>query len=491
MDTISVEVPQDLAPLVQGWVDHVARFRGAAREGTAGSFAEGERELMTLTAALESAGLGSMLASLDPEAPRVEVGGVVYSRLNQRATCMYGTLRGEVVVNRHLYRQEGVRNGPTVVPLDLRAGIVDGRFTPAAALGFARMAQAMPSREAEATCEALHVLPYSRTEHFRMGVEMGSRWDDLRAKAELALVTEMELHPAAASLSVAVDRVSLPMAEPRTPTPEDEEKGIKKPISVQLRMAYSAVWTLYDHEGTPLQSVRYAHVPTGGVDDMERSLRRDVGAVLDRAPHLRTVTLADGAPEMQHLLDRVVQGREVAAQLVDFWHCVDHLGKAIAATGRYAVDLLHDWKMALLERDDAIDRILSTLRDWAMPYVLDPAEAVPADLWETITYLTNHGRRLRYATVHRAGLPVGSGTVEATGKTIVEVRMRRSGCRWVERERGPQALLGLRALATSEPKRWKAASEHILASYQSEVTLLPARPLRGRPARVGAPAEDR
>lgn len=485
---VSVQVPSHLAPLVQGLIDHVMAYEQAAREGAPRSFADGESELMALAASLESASLGSMLASLDPVAPRIEVDGVVYGRLNQEANCTYSTLRGEIVVNRHLYRQEGIRNGPTIVPLDLRAGIVDDRYTPAAAIAFARLAQAMPSREAEATCESLHVLPYSRTEHFRMGVEVGSRWDDLRAEAEPTLVNEMVLDPAATSISVAVDRVSMPMAEPREPTPEDEAKGVKHPISVQLRMAYSAVWTLYDAEGQPLQAVRYAHVPTGGVDDMERSLRRDLFAVLDRLPHLRTVTLADGAPEMQHLLDRVVDGRDVAAQIVDFWHCCDHLGKAIAASGRYQADLLDDWKVDLLERDEAIDDILHTLRRWAMPHTLDPAGEIPKDLWEAITYVTNNRDRMRYATVHEAGLPVASGTVEATGKTIVEVRMRRSGCRWVERERGPQALLGLRALATSEPKRWKAASAHILASYTRDVAMLPARQPRGRAARVAISA---
>lgn len=484
--TVTVEVPSQLAPFVQRLLEHVNDFTQAARTERPRAFAEGEAELIQLVGELECASLGNLLESLDPEAPRVEVKGVVYGRLRQEARATYSTLRGEVVVLRHLYRQEGVRNGPTVVPVDLRAGIVEGRFTPAAALGFARMAQAMPSREAEATCESLHVLPYSRTEHFRMGVELGSRWDELRAKAEPVLVTEMELHPAAASVSVAVDRVSMPMAEPREPTPEDKEKGVRNPIHVQLRMAYSAVWTLYDTAGRPLQAVRYAHVPTGGAQALETSLRRDLLTLLDRRPDLRIVTLADGAPEMQHLLDRVVDGRQVAAKIVDFWHCVEHLGQAIAATGRYVPDLLQDWKVDLLERDEAIDDILQTLQAWATPDPDGPAGEVAPELREAITYVTNHRDRMRYAGVHRAHLPVASGTVEATGKTIVEQRMRRSGSRWVERERGPQALLGLRALATSEPKRWKAATTQLLGSYLQEVRMLPARPQRGHEPASGS-----
>jgi hypothetical protein len=484
---VAIEVPSALAPLVQGVVDHLRAFLGSARASDTAppDFSAGEAKLMGLTGALEAASIGQMLAALDPVAPRVEVGGVVYRRLNQDAKCTYCTLRGDVVVNRHLYREEGVRNGPTVVPMDLQAGIVDSRYTPAAAVGMARLAQAMPSREAEATCESLHVLPYSRSEHFRMGVEMGGRWDDTRDLAEPVLVRELALDEEAVSISLAVDRVSMPMAEARERTPDDVERGVKNPISVALRMAFSAVWTLYDAEGNPLQAVRYAHVPTGGSVDMEQSLSRDLAVLLERRPDMRIVTLADGAPEMQGILDRVVAGREVAAQLVDFWHVAEKLGTAIAATERYKEDLLGDWKAALLKHDAAIDDILSTLEGWSREYV---PEEIPEDLHDALTYLTNNKDRMRYARVRAAGLPVGSGTVEATCKTIVDVRMKRAGCRWVEAERGPQAILGLRALATSEPTRWRTAMPHILASYKQEVTMLPARvgrATRQRPAPPG------
>lgn len=479
--TVAVEVPSDLAPFVQRLVDHVRAFQVAAGGSTAPNFADEERTLLALADALQCASAGSMLAALDPSAPRIEVRGEVYRRLEQEAPSTYCTLRGKVRVLRHLYRLEGVRNGPTVVPMDLRAGIVDAQYTPAAALGFGRLAQAMPSREAEATCESLHVLPYSRSEHFRVGVELGSRWEDLRNRVEPVLVQEMELDPRASSISLAVDRVSMAMAEPRDPTPEDLHKGVKNPISVEMRMAYSAVWTVYDEDGRPLQAVRYAHVPTGGVEDMERCLSRDLDGVLGRMPDLRVVTLADGAPDMQGILDRVVRGRHVDAQLVDFWHTAEKLGDAIAAVRSYKADLLSDWKADLLDRDDAIEDIFTILRGWSMAFMLQPIEAMPEGLYDALTYLDNNRDRMRYSTVHAAGLPVGSGTVEATGKTIVEVRMKRSGSRWVESEGGPQALLGLRALATSEPKRWGAATTHILASYRVDVAMLPASP--GRVAR--------
>ena len=471
--SVAVSVPSDLASHIEHLIELIEGYRDRARGGTP-DFAVAEQEAMELIGRLEGACVGSMLAALDPTAPRVEVDGRTYKRLEQRAESTYYTMRSEVVINRHLYRAEDVRNGPTVVPMDLRAGIVDGRYTPAAAVGFARLAQEMPSRSAEATCESLGVLPYSRSSHFRVGDEVGSRWDDIRDEVEGQLIAEMEIPDEAAAISAAVDRVSMPMAEPREPTLEDIEAGVKNPIVVALRMAYAAVWTVYDRDGVPLAAVRYAHVPTHGAEEMERSLARDLKAILARRPDLLLVTLADGAPEMQSILDRAVVGHVVTASFVDFWHCIEHLGKAIEAAGHYVVkDKLGDWKLDLLERDEAIEDIRAELQAWAMEFMLLPIEAMPEGLYDALTYVINNHDRLRYATAHAAGLPIGSGTVEATCKTIVEVRMKRAGCRWYEP--GGQAVLGLRALATSEPNRWRAAMAHVLASYRHEVRMLTAR----------------
>ncbi len=86
---------------------------------------------------------------------------------------------------------------------------------------------------------------------------------------------------------------------------------------------------------------------------------------------------------------------------------------------------------------------------------------------EAITYLENHRSRMNYAAARAAGLPIGSGNVEATCKTLVQVRMKRAGARW--KPSTGRHVLHLRALATSD--RWGGAMELTLRPLRKAVRL--------------------
>jgi hypothetical protein len=84
---------------------------------------------------------------------------------------------------------------------------------------------------------------------------------------------------------------------------------------------------------------------------------------------------------------------------------------------------------------------------------------------DAIRYLRNHRERMGYSAAPALGLPIGSGNVEATCKSLVSLRFRRPGARWKE-ETG-QHVLDLRALALSD--RFHEAVELTLAPLRREV----------------------
>lgn len=189
----------------------------------------------------------------------------------------------------------------------------------------------------------------------------------------------------------------------------------------------------------------------GASYEVEERLHWDVLSLLEQRPDLRVMALSDGAPEMIQLLQRVTDGIEVEGQLVDMWHAVEYVAGASRALGRETARDLVKAKKELVDHDDGASRVLLRMKRWKRKRRKEKG-VVPKALTDAIRYFENKidAGLMDYSKARAIGLPIGSGTVEATAKTLVSIRMKRAGSRW--KHQSGQQVLTLRSHLLSE--RW-------------------------------------
>ena len=467
MIRIVIEVPdehKEFAAAVSALVDRVTSVASRGADGKAVDYARIEREVGELTAAAERTAHQAILRSLDLDAPHVRIDGETWTRVGRYEATFY-TLAGSVVVERSVYRRDGERNGKVVDPVSLRAGVVADGWLPQTARAMAHHVQGGTPREAEVRVAEMGRLPYSRSSFDRVAHAVGELYADRHVDIEDALIIAYELPAEVKSVSAALDRVSLPIAEPRPRPPGRPRKDApKRPITVAWRMAWVATLTFHDKDGNALHTLRYGAMPDDGARSLLQGVAGDLREVLCKQPRLKVTLLSDGAHDLVDHLATEVGGRldREVVQVVDFWHLIEKLGAAARVLGEDASSRLARWRLRLLNTENAALDILHELQASGREAVR-VGDAQPVH--EAITYLTSHWRRMNYAAARAAGLPIGSGNVEATCKTLVEVRMKRAGARW--KVPTGRHILQLRALATSD--RWMDAMELTLRPLRKSV----------------------
>lgn len=463
---LTVEVPATMAKLAEAMAAVVKLVEAQVERGAASgpsAYDEFEQSLMAAVGAVERSAHEPALAALDIDAPALKIDGRTYRRV-LRSPGDYHARAGSVSVTRTLYREAGNRESPSIDLISLRAGTVADGWLPGTARQMAHMLQQGTSREAEASAGQLRVLPYSRSSFERVAHAVGRRYVEQAPVIERALIDDEDVPDHARAISVSIDRVSIPMEEPRErPVGRPRRGASKNPITRAYRMGYVGTVCLHDAEGHAIRVLRYGTMPGGDPEQLCVGLADDVLQLLAKKPRLRLMLLCDGAPEMWNLLaaqfDRETFGRRRIYGLVDFWHTVEKLAAAAKVIEPKDADKLRArWKLRLLNASCARAEILGELlASDAEHVVVGDAKAKPVH--EAITYLQNNAGRMDYARARKLGLPIGSGNVEATCKSLVNLRMNRSGSRW-KIDTG-EHILRLRALALSD--RWDAAMDLTLA----------------------------
>ncbi len=445
--TTVIEIPVELKPAIETLVSATVNAAAQATRSRTVDCVQLESEIQRAAAECERMALQHIVQAADIDAPRIRVGArelvAVY-----RGEVEYHSAAGPLRVERTLYRE--YRNGPTWDPVALRFGMVANTWLPGAAVQMAALLATGTSREAKTLAADLGRLPYSRSSFERVGHVVAGHYVERHADIEELLIADYEPPPTTAGLAVSLDRVSVPMEEPRDrPRGRPRKGAAKRPVARNFRMAYVGSVTLLDEDGESLHKICYGRMPQGDPVALVEGMASDVMTLLRRRPELAVTVVADGAPELWGLLDAQFNAQNLGVvphRLIDLYHLLEKLGAAAVALHgeREAKPQCKRWCTRLKNSDTAAYRILDELRRED-----DGSNAVH----QAITYIENNHDRMNYALAKTEGRPIGSGAVESTCKSLVTLRLKRPGARW--HEQTGEEIVQLRALRLSD--RWPEA----------------------------------
>lgn len=154
----------------------------------------------------------------------VEIAGKRYRRLEQPSSATYHGRWGKHCIEEPLYREVGVRNGPTIKPLEVRVGVIAGRLTPDFARIVGELSAEGNSREIERTMQVVGMRPPSRAVVEKRTKLMATEVAEQVGELEAASRAVEHLPAEVASISCGLDRFSVRMAEP---APARERKSRK------------------------------------------------------------------------------------------------------------------------------------------------------------------------------------------------------------------------------------------------------------------------
>lgn len=407
----------------------------------------------------------------------VDIAGVRYRRLNnQHSPTVYYGRWGSHEITESLYRQVGVHNGPTVKPLEFRAGMVARRMTPDLARVLGKMSAELSSRGVERMMRVVGITPPSRSFVEKRGQQMaGEIAQNIEELEESARCVEPVLDEVA-SVSCGMDRMSVRMCEPHSdpdnaPEPRRTEPYQRTPPPPKehlYRMAWVGTTTAYNDNGEPLHTWRYAAEASAEPASLARRVSADVAHLVRERPDIAVNCIQDAAPELRILpetLRTALPTNSNINELVDFKHLMKYLEDVVDACEPEGDPRnMKSWyRHELLKDDAAIDRIWCNLR--RLGRRLDKsATAERQAVAAALSYIRNRKDKMRYASYYAANLAIGSGATEGTCG-LMQKRVKCRGQSWIPR--GLRGILTLRGLALSD--RWDAAWQPYAATHRKEV----------------------
>jgi len=448
-----------------------------------------EEEIRALIDARGRELMGKTLKQADTDAPEVEIDGQCWG--NRRVhRGEYHSAFGVVAVERSVYQRSG--RGRVAIPLDLRLGIVEGRYTPKMARILTRAIAVMTEEEAAAFLEEVGTAKASSATISRIPRAIAAGYETNREVIEVNLRERDVIPEEAVTVQVGMDGVMVPQdgehARPRgrkteTPDPPRHERRYG-PVntdgpaandgSIGRAWHEGSVATLayFDAEGRRLKTVYHARMPEPHKATLVQFLEEDLHAALVERPTLNVIFASDGASDhwttmnaMETRIPEACTGQRM--KLVDAFHVAEYIQKAANAlegTGTSEARILAATWRETTKAANGAETVLRSMRA-RRPSV--PTESRLEELDVAIGYIAtqNEMGRMQYHEAQEHNYPIGTGITEAAGKTIISTRMKRAGARFSQH--GGQTVLLFRAALSSD--RFEALHEELKASYTKSV----------------------
>ena len=388
-------------------------------------------------------------AAVEALAKHVHFEASPYTRLNAKTPQNAWTLFGQIRLGRVGYRPTDKSGDPTIFPLVLGLGLVQGA-SPALA---GRAAQLLGSTG----MSQQRTLDRLRQDYgVGWGVKKLRQVTDAVAQAltEQRHETQVEkllelLRQASASigrhkpvLSVGRDGITL---------------GVRIKRGNLFKVATTGTVSVLDRRGKRLGTVYLAYLPESGQTTMTKELTRLLREVLRRwaDPLPRLCYVTDAGDQETAYYDKVLSRMKHPQtgvkldwiRVVDYYHASERLwtlADLLFGKGQRSASWVRKMQRWLL-KPGGVNRVLHSAA--ALRNHVDLQGTKRAAFAKAYRYLRKRMQYMRYAAYRRVGVPLGSGVTEAGCKTVYTERLKLSGMRW--KRTGAQTILNLRVLQLS------------------------------------------
>jgi hypothetical protein len=334
-----------------------------------------------------------------------------------------------------------------LAPLDERLGLGGGGLSP----GLERVACRLGigdsfAEAADALLETLRVELPDETE--RRVTEAIGQVAETEAQTAVALVQASQdplpkeaLEASSSTLLVEVDGTMVHEVDGQW---HEAKAGLAAPLGPKLRQDEKSGRTTLAM-GRPSYCVGFESAELFWYRVYVEACRRGLGTALVTL----VVVLGDGAEWIWHYAAAFLAVAKVTViEIVDIYHAFEHLEGVAEAVFGQGSQGAKDWVGPLKQR-------LET--EGAMPVLTElaalPPKGAKADeeVRKAIGYFTENAARMDYPRFVGLKLPIGSGAVESSCRTVIQEREKGAGMRWTEP--GAQKVASLRAVFKSG--RWQ------------------------------------